>query len=182
MMDFNLGNSLALLERTPAIVDALLRGLPEAWTAGNEGDRTWTPIDVLAHLYYTDRCNWMPRLRLILASGESEPFPPFNRFGHLEEQQEKSADQLLDEFARLRAQNLSEVRALNLGPSDLVRRGQHPALGSATLAQLLAAWTTHDLTHLHQLTRVLAHQYRDAVGPWRRFLGVLECSGHSAPA
>jgi hypothetical protein len=185
-MDFNLQDSIALLSRTPATINALLRDLPDAWTNANEGEKTWTSIDVVAHLLHTEHTNWMPRARTILEFGETQPFAPFKRFGHLDEQKEKSSDrfldQLLNEFAQARAASLAELRGWNLSPDDLSKRGQHPALGTATLAELIAAWTVHDLTHLHQLTRILAHQYRDAVGPWNKFLGVLQCSGHSAPA
>ena len=181
-MDFHLTDSIALLSRTPATLNALLRDLPEAWTLSNEGENTWTPIDVVAHLLYTDRTNWKPRAQAILEFGESKPFAPFKRFGHEDERKEKSLPQLLDEFAQLRSETLNEVCTWNLGPDDLAKRGQHPAFGTATLSQLIAAWTVHDLTHLHQITRILAHQYREAVGPWSKFLGVLQCSGHSAPA
>jgi hypothetical protein len=180
-MIFDLENSLALLSRTPAALDSLLGGLPEAWTSATEGENTWSPIDIVAHLLYTEHVNWMPRVKHILAFGENQPFPPFKRFGHFDQQEEKSIAQLLHGFAETRAQSLSDLRGMNLGPSDFGRRGQHPAFASVTLAQLLAAWTTHDLTHLHQLTRVLAHQFRDAVGPFQKFLGVLQCCGHSAP-
>jgi hypothetical protein len=172
-MDFNLQNSIALLARTPTTLDALLRDLPDAWTLSSEGENTWTPIDVVAHLLYTDRTNWKPRAQTILQFGETKPFDPFRRFGHVEEQEGKSLPQLLDEFAQVRSANLNELRAWNLSAEDLAKRGQHPAL---------AAWTVHDLTHLHQITRILAHQYREAAGPWNKFLGVLQCSGHSAPA
>jgi hypothetical protein len=181
-MNFDLENSLALLAHTPGTFNALLRDLPDAWTSSNEGEKTWTPLDVLAHLLYAERSNWMPRARLIREFGESRPFPPFKRFGHLDEQQGKSLAQLLDEFGQARAASISELRAWDPGPADLKMRGQHPVLGSTTLAELLAAWTVHDLTHLHQLTRVLARQYDDAVGPFHKFLGVLHCAGHSAPA
>jgi hypothetical protein len=181
-MIFELENSLALLARTPGAINVLLRDLPDGWTTSNEGEKTWTPIDIVAHLLYTERSNWMPRARLIREFGEGRPFPPFNRFGHLNEQQGKSLTRLLDEFDETRTTSLSELRAWRLSSPDLKMRGQHPALGPTTLAELLAAWTVHDLTHLHQLTRVLAHQYADAVGPFHCFLGVLHCSGHSAPA
>ena len=181
-MAFDLENALALLSRTPTALDALLRGLPDAWTTCNEGEKTWTPIDVVAHLLFTERVNWLPRACVILEFGESQPFSPFKRFGHLDEREGKSLAQLLDEFAAARSASLTEIRAKNLSPADLDKRGQHPSLGAATLAQLIAAWTVHDLTHLHQLTRVLACQYSEAVGPWNKFLGVLHCAGHSAPA
>jgi hypothetical protein len=139
-------------------------------------------VEIVAHVLYTERVNWLPRIRHILAVGESEPFPPFKRFGQLDQHEEKSLDQLLDAFAQARSAAIAEVRAKNLSPADLEKRGLHPALGLVTLAQLIAAWTTHDLTHLHQLTRVLAVQYAEAVGPFRKFLGVLHCQGHSEPA
>lgn len=181
-MNFHLDNATALLARTPAVLDSLLRGLPDAWLNANEGEKTWTPVDIVAHFLYTEQVNWIPRARHIRAYGESEPFPPFKRFGHVTEPGAQSVPQLLDEFASLRASSLAELRSWNLGPSDLEMRGRHPALAAVTLAELLSAWTVHDLTHLHQLTRVLAFQYTDEVGPFRKFLGVLHCNGHSAPA
>jgi hypothetical protein len=181
-MDFDLQISIALLSRTPATFNALLRDLPDAWTNANEGENTWTTIDVVAHLVYTDHTDWMTRAKIIREFGETRPFDPFNRVGHVEMCKGRSLPQLLDEFAQIRSANLEEIRAWNLSPDDLAKRGQHPVFGTVTLSQLLAAWTVHDLTHLHQITRILAHQYREAVGPWSKFLGVLQCSGHSAPA
>jgi DinB family protein len=113
--------------------------------------------------------------------GESRAFTHFDRRGYVRECQDKSLAQLLDEFARLRVENLDELRRLNLRQEDLARSAQHPSLGEVTLSELLATWAAHDLTHLHQLSRVMAHQYREAVGPWRAFLGVMQCSGHSSP-
>lgn len=181
-MNFDLEHSLALLARTPAALDSLLRGLPDAWTSATEDENIWPPIGIVAHLLYTEHVNWMPRVKHILVFGESQPFPPFKRSRHLDQYEGKSLAQLLDEFAQARVQATSDLRALNLGPADFEKRGQHPAFASVTLAQLLAAWTVHDLTHLHQLTRFLAHKYREAVGPFQKFLGVLQCSGHSASA
>jgi ferric-dicitrate binding protein FerR (iron transport regulator) len=122
----------------------------------------------------------MPRARIILEQGEARAFDRFDRFAQFKESQGKSLEQLLDEFARLRKENLAALRTLNLQPEDLQRQGKHPELGVVTLAELLATWAVHDLTHVHQLSRVMAHQYRDAVGPWSAYLGVLQCSGHSA--
>jgi hypothetical protein len=179
-MHFQLDPAIALLERTPAALDALLRGLPEAWTLGNEGDGTWCALDIVGHLVHGERADWIPRAHMILTFGETRTFEPFDRTGHLRETQGKSMPQLLDEFARLRTANLIELRRLGLDPRDLILPGRHPAFGTVTLAQLLATWTVHDLTHLHQLARVLAHQYRDQVGPWSAYLGVLHCNGHGS--
>jgi hypothetical protein len=181
IMDHNLPHTISLLARTPAALDALLRDLPETWTLRNEGENTWSAFDVVGHLIHGERTDWMPRARIILQFGETKPFEPFDRWGQEREVQGKSLEQLLDEFASLRSESLTELRAMNLRPEDLARRGQHPALGAVTLSELLATWAAHDLTHLHQISRVMAHQYRDAVGPWSAYLGVLQCAGHSSP-
>jgi hypothetical protein len=180
-MEQNLHHTISLLMRSPAALDALLRDLPEFWTHENEGENSWSVFEIVAHLIYADRVNWMPRAKWILQFGEARPFESFDRLGHVEASRGKSLAQLLDDFAQARSDNLSELRALHLRPEDLDRRGYHPALGPVTLSQLLATWAAHDLTHLHQISRVMAHQYREAVGPWIRNLGVLKCAGHSAP-
>lgn len=179
---FNLDETIAVLSRTPAALDALLRGLPDSWVRRNEGEGSWSAYDIVGHLANLERTDWMARLRRILEDGESRAFDRVGRFAQMKEGQGQSLEQRLDEFACLRRENLSALQALNLQPEDFVRSGMHPALGPVTLANLLATWALHDLTHLHQLSRVMAHQYRDAVGPWTKFLGVLKCDGHSAPA
>jgi hypothetical protein len=181
-MPFNLDDTTALLARTPAALDALLRDLPDAWTLRNEGENTWTAFDVVGHLNHGEHTDWIPRVKRILESGETRPFDPFDRFAQSRESEGQTLAFLLDEFARLRAGNLEQLRTLHLQPADFVRRGRHPALGVVTLSELLSTWAAHDLTHLHQISRIMAHQYRDAVGPWSKFLGVLQCSGHSASA
>ena len=179
-MEHNLNQTTSLLKRTPAALDALLRDLPADWTFRNEGETTWSVFDVIGHLVHGEHTDWMQRAKRILEFGETRAFDPFDRLAQLQESQGKSLGQLLDEFARARQENLNELRAMNLRPEDLERRGLHPALGSVTLSQLLATWAAHDLTHLHQISRVMAHQYREAVGPWSAFLGVLQCAGHSS--
>jgi hypothetical protein len=185
MTNFNLSEAIALLTRTPSTLNALLRGMPDIWARHNEGrskdgEETWSAFDIVGHLIVGERTDWMPRARIILEHGEARAFDPFDRFEQAKASRGKSLDQLLDEFAYLRKDNLAALQALNLQPENLTRRGTHPELGVVTLSQLLATWTVHDLTHLHQLSRVMAHQYRDAVGPWSAYLGVLKCSGHNA--
>jgi hypothetical protein len=180
MMEQNLQQTISLLRRTPAALDALLRDLPEAWTLRDEGEDTWSVFDVVGHLNHGERTDWMPRARMILQSGEGRSFEPFDRWAQVRESEGKSLEQLLDEFARLRKENLGELSALNLRREDLELRGRHPALGVVTLSELLATWAVHDLTHVHQISRIMAHQYREAVGPWSAYLGVLRCAGHSS--
>jgi hypothetical protein len=179
-MEHNISHTMLLLARTPPVLNALLRDLPETWTARNEGDNTWTAFDVVGHLIHGEQVDWMPRAKILLEFGETRAFDPFDRLGHVRKSEGKSLGELLDEFAAVRSKSLDELRALNLQPEDFDRRGRHPALGVVTLSQLLAAWAGHDLTHLHQISRIMAHQYRESVGPWSAYLGVMQCAGHSS--
>ncbi len=181
-MEQNLDYTMALLARTPAALDALLRDLPDVWTETNEGKDTWSVRTVVAHLIQGEHEDWLPRAKMILESGEAKTFAPFDRDGHVRYSQGKTLGQLLDEFAQARAKGLDELRGLKLTPEDMEWRGRHPAFGSVTLSELLATWAAHDLTHLHQISRVMAYQYRKAVGPWSRFMGVMLCVGHSDAA
>ena len=179
-MKQSLEHTTLVLTRTPGAFNALLRGLPDEWILANEGEKTWSAFDIVGHLIHGERTDWIPRAKIILQFGEARAFDPFDRQGHVRENRGKSMEQLLDEFARLRSESLDELRKLNLRQEDLEKRGRHPALGVVTLSELLAAWVVHDLTHLHQISRLMAHQYREAVGVWSAYLGVLKCQGHSA--
>jgi hypothetical protein len=180
MSEFNLDRTISLLARTPGSLDVLLRDLPEFWTSCNEGEKTWSAFDVIGHLIHGEKTDWMPRTKRILQSGDTRPFEPFDRWAQERESQGRSLGELLDEFARLRAENLKELRGMNLQKEDFESRGLHPGLGKVTLSQLLATWAVHDLTHIHQVSRTMANQYRETVGPWSAYLGVLQCAGHSS--
>jgi hypothetical protein len=170
---FAMSEGVAILERTPAALDALLRGLPEGWTSANEGPSTWSPFDVMGHLIHGERTDWLPRVKMILEHGENRAFEKFDRFAQFKVSEGRTLASLLDEFAALRTENLRGLRSLGIGDSDLERRGRHPALGVVTLGQLMATWVAHDLDHVVQISRVLARQYSDAVGPWRAYLRVI---------
>ncbi len=172
-MKFDLESGIAVLERTPPTLDALLRGLPEAWVRATEGPDTWSPYDVLGHLIHGEKTDWIPRVRMILQQGERQAFVPFDRFAQFRDSRGKSLETLLDEFAALRSASLEALRGLDLTPARLQLRGRHPELGAATLGELLAAWVAHDLDHVYQISRVMAKQYRDAVGPWAAYLRVV---------
>lgn len=173
-MDFQLSQARPVLERTPAVLRSLLDGLPESWTAANEGPNTWTPFDVIGHLIHGERTDWIPRAEHILQHGDSVAFPPFDREAMLTASHGKTLAQLLDEFESLRGQSLERLDSLGLTGDDLARRGRHPDFGAVTMAQLLSTWVAHDLTHINQIVRVMAKQYGDAVGPWRAYLSVLK--------
>lgn len=180
MSEFKLDDAIALLSNTPATLDSLLRNLPESWIHRREGGDSWTAFEVVGHLIHGEQTDWMPRARMILQHGDNRPFDVFDRGGHKQDIQGKSIGQLLDEFASARSENLAALRGLNLQPADFVRRGKHPALGDVTMSQLLATWAAHDLTHIHQISRIMAYQYRETVGPWSAYLGVMQCNGHSS--
>ena len=175
-----LAAKIALLARTPFALDGLLRDLPAVWTKQNEGADTMSAKDVVAHLIDADRTNWVPRMQCILIDGETCNFPAFDRFAYIRASQATPLNDLLDEFSAVRAQRLEDLRAFDLTPQDLDRAGRHPVLGPVTLGHLLSTWTAHDLTHLHQISRILAFQCCNDVGPFARFLGVLKCEGHGA--
>jgi hypothetical protein len=170
---FVLSEATTLLARTPAILDAWLRGLSHAWVTAHEGGQTWSAFDIVGHLIHAERTDWVPRARMILAEGEARPFDRFDRLAQFEQSRQQTLTSLLDEFARLRQESLRELASLHLTDADLDRRGRHPELGVVTLRQLLATWVAHDLDHLAQVARVLAHQYSDAVGPWRAYLRII---------
>jgi hypothetical protein len=173
MTAFDLAEARTLLARTPALLDAWLRGLPEPWLTCSEGPDTWTPVDVLGHLIEGERSDWLLRTRHLLAHGEAVPFAPFDRFAQFA-RPVRSVAALLDEFATARRLSLQELDALALEPADLARTGRHPEFGVVTLAQHLATWVAHDLTHVTQIARVMAKRYAAAVGPWRAYLRVLQ--------
>jgi hypothetical protein len=171
-MQFAIENALPVLERTPQVLETLLYGLPDEWTQSNEGGDTWTPVDIVAHLIHGEKTDWIPRTQVILGEGSKE-FVPFDMEGHHAVKQGKTMSQLLDEFKILRKENLALLKTMEVTEVSLTRTGIHPILGTVTLRNLLAAWVVHDLTHIHQLSRVMAKQYEEAVGPWVQFMGVL---------
>lgn len=171
-MRFSLDHTMAILERTPALLGEWLSGLPEEWTHANEGPDTWSAYDVVGHLIHGEKTDWMPRLEIIL-NRPNEAFTPFDRFAQFQNSQGKTLEILLDEFAALRKANLEKLKSLHLAERDFSRTGTHPALGEVTLGHLLATWAVHDLNHIGQVARVMAKQYANEVGPWKAYLGVL---------
>ena len=165
--------AVAILSRTPATLAAMLRGLPDGWILAHEGENTWSPFDVIGHLIHGDKTDWMPRARIILEQGEERAFDKFDRFAQFAASEGRTLASLLDELATLRNENVRELVALRLTDADLDRRGRHPELGVVTLRQLLATWVAHDLDHVVQISRVLARQYSDEVGPWRAYLRII---------
>ena len=172
-MEFNLNRSLEILSSTPGVLENLLSGLSDEWLYSNEGDNTWSPHAVIGHLIYADETNWIARARKILSDVDNK-FVPFNRAAQFELYNDKNIRDLLTRFSEVRKNSLKELSTIDLNERTLSRTGIHPDFGEVTLTQLLATWTVHDLDHLNQISRVLAKQYSEAVGPWKSFLGVIK--------
>lgn len=172
-MNFSVARSIELLERTPYVLDLMLRDLSPFWTDQNEGPDTWSPHDVLGHLIHGDRTDWVARTQIILSDSGPKEFAKFDRFAQFQESAGKTLADLLTEFKTLRADNVRWLKSLNLSDDDLKKTGVHPSFGEVTLAQLLSTWTVHDLDHISQISRVMAKQFHDDVGPWKEYLKVL---------
>lgn len=173
-MDFKLDEAIEVLERTPETLEHLLSGLSGGWLRCNEGEGTWSAEEVVGHLIEGEKTNWMPRLEMILQQGESQPFPPFDRFAHLRENSGTSIDQKLLQFKTAREENLLKLKSLINSETQLELTGVHPEFGPVKLKELLATWVVHDLTHIAQIVRVMAERYREDVGPWAAYLGILK--------
>jgi hypothetical protein len=173
MDSFDLDGAMAILKRTPSVLRASLAGLGDEWVFGSRGEGTFSPFDVVGHLIHGEKSDWMTRARTILDHGENRAFEPFDRFAMHEESRGKTLAVLLDTFETLRTENLIRLAEMRLTEDHLDKRGRHPALGVVTLRQLIATWAAHDLNHIMQIARTMAWRYRDQVGPWREYLGVL---------
>lgn len=172
-MQFHLEKSIEILERTPSVIEAMLGKLSPDWTMPNEGPETWSVFDIVGHLVHGEKTDWIPRIEIILNGKADKTFTPFDRFAQFSESKGKTLNQLLEEFRSLRKKNIALLKAKKVNSGLLALKGNHPALGEVSLSQLLATWTVHDLNHLAQIARVMAHQYEQEVGPWIEYLGIL---------
>lgn len=172
-MNYNIDQALEILEQTPNTLKQFLSNLSEEWIFCNEGEETWSAFDVVGHLIHCENTDWIPRLNIILSAKDDKTFEPFDRFAQFEDSKGKSMLDLLNEFEHLRIKNLDYLRSLNLTEKELSLIGNHPSLGEVTVKQLLATWATHDLGHIAQISRVMAKQYKDEVGPWVEYLSIL---------
>lgn len=173
-MHFSLNKSIEILERTPDMLHVLLHGLSADWTSVNEGGESWSVFDIIGHLIHGEKTDWIPRMEIILSEQPGKTFAPFDRFAQFENSQGKSLSQLLEEFKIWRQKNIAILRSRQLSDADLGKKGIHPAFGEVTLAQLLSTWVVHDLNHIAQIARVMAHQYHSEVGPWIEYLSILQ--------
>lgn len=173
MTNFDLQKSIEILERTPSVVRSLLSGLSKTWLHSNEGGDSWSPFIIVGHLIHGEKTDWIPRMKIILGFGESQPFTPFDRFAQFEETEGKTLSELLAEFESLRKKNVQVLKEAGLQEADLSKTGIHPEFGRVTLKELLATWVVHDLGHIRQIARVMAKQYKGEIGPWQAYVPVV---------
>ena len=171
-MDSAIAEPIEILRRTPAVLGALLRGLPESWTNTADTPDGWRPRDVVGHLISGEETAWLTRTQRILQHGASVPFDAFDRFAMLERGRGVPLDDLLDRFVVMRAESLAEFESM-VSDADLVKRGLHPSLGEVSLDNLLNTWAVHDLDHVSQVFAGLAGSHDADVGPWKKYLGIL---------
>lgn len=173
-MNFDLKEAIEILERTPQTLEQWVSGLSASWLQCNEGEGTWNAVEVIEHLIEGEKTNWIPRLEWMIQEGEGKPFPPFDRFSHLNEKTERSMEQILSEFKTIRTANIAKLQELIKPEVHLEWTGTHPAFGTVRVRELISTWAVHDLTHIAQIVRVMAERYREDVGPWTEYLGILK--------
>lgn len=173
-MTFNISEVIEVLERTPKVLEQYLVGLSDGWLETNEGDGTWNPSQVIGHLIDAEKLNWIPRLELILSDTNEKKFPPFDRFSHLQQYHDWSIDEKIREFSSLRTDSIEKLKLLITDETQLELTGNHPEYGEVRARELISTWVVHDLTHISQITRVLAKRYDQAVGPWKSYLSILK--------
>ncbi len=172
-MKFEIEKTIEILDRTPRTVRSMLENLSDEWTQSETVDGSWNPFDIVGHYIHGEKTDWIPRLKIILAQGESIEFEPFDRFAQFILSKGRSLSDLLDEFEALRIENIKKLRELKITNDQLALKGMHPELGEVTLEQLLATWVVHDLNHIRQIVTGLAQKYSDNVGVWREYLSIL---------
>lgn len=173
-MNFAIAEAIEILERTPKMLEFFLSGLSKEWLQCNEGEGTWNAAEVIDHLIEGEKTNWLPRLQFILDEGENKPFPPFDRYSHLNESKKISLEQKLFNFQTIRAENVTKLQNLIDSKLHLERTGLHPEFGQVKVRELISTWAVHDLTHIAQIVRVMAGRYKEDVGPWSAYLGILK--------
>jgi hypothetical protein len=173
MIAFDLNKTIEILERTPIVVDKMLTGLSVEWVMNNEGENTWSPFDITGHLIEGEKKDWIPRIEIILSDKEDKKFAPFDPYAHLNINHGRSLDDLLSEFKKIRIENIETLKLKKITEKDLARTGIHPEFGIVTLKQHLSTWAAHDLAHISQIARVMAKQYKTAIGPWTKYLSIM---------
>lgn len=173
-MTFTLSKSLEILERTPSVLSNLLSGLSEEWINGNEGQNTWSAKQAVAHLIVCEETNWLPRVKIILFDNTNKTLEPISMTSHFDVAVHHTLDSLLHDFETLRKNGIEALKSYHLNDLDFIKSAFHPEIQEVNLKQLISTWAIHDLTHINQISRVLAKQYKNEVGPFKKYLKLLQ--------
>ena len=173
-MKFQVKQTIEILEHTPSVLTALLGNLSNEWLENIDNSEDWNPLNVVGHYIHGEETDWIPRAEIILNQGENITFEPFDRFAQFEKSNSKTLSELLETFTELRIKNLETLKSWNLSREQLSLKGIHPELGFVNLEQLLSTWVVHDLTHIRQISTVLAKKYAENVGVWKEYLSILK--------
>ncbi len=173
-MEFNLEKTVEIIERTPKVLYALLQGISDDWIYNNEGENTWSVFDVVGHLIVCEKTNFITRTEIILSDSENKTIAPIDMSAQFEWNKGKSITDLLKEFEIIRKENINRLLSLNITSGDFIKTAVHPKIGKLTLGELLATWAAHDLNHIVQITRIMAKQYKNEVGPFTEFLTIIK--------
>jgi hypothetical protein len=173
-MKFDLSECIKILNRTPFLIDQMLLGLSDELIFSNEGGDTWSPYDIVGHLIHGELTDWIPRAEIILDDNLNKNFMPFDRFAQIEISKGSSLIELLKEFRNKREQNVQRLLEMNIDAVKLKKTGIHPDLGEVTLKQLLSTWIVHDLSHINQMSRVIAKNFKGEIGPWKAYISIMQ--------
>lgn len=173
-MNFELNKSIELLQRSPQTYKSLFYGMNSNWGYLNEGKDTWSAFDIIGHLIHGEITDWIPRAKIILSKQlKDKTFEPFDMLAHKQICQSKTMENLLEEFEKLRNNNIKELKSWNLSEEELNMTGIHPEQGEVSLKQLISTWAIHDYGHLNQISRVIVKHHTEDVGPFKNFYTLL---------
>jgi hypothetical protein len=166
--DRSIQPSVSLLEKTPFLLETLLRDSPEELLHWKPGPERWSIAEVLGHLadiemVYADRTRRM-------VTEETPTLQKFDSTGTvvLGDYTRGTAVHNFAAFNRLRRATMVLLRSIPPDSGD--REALHSELGVITLAQMLNEWASHDLGHLRQIAELYrAHAFHPNSGPFQKY-------------
>jgi len=157
--------AISLLEKTPAMLELMLREVSEDILGWKPAAERWSITEVLEHLLgieqiYADRAK-----RMVVDDN-----PTFSKYvpADAADARKRSAGQYLHDFVAARRAHIFFWHSI---PATGGRRtGMHPELGAITLLQLLNELANHDLGHLRQIAELYrARAFYPHAGPFQRY-------------
>lgn len=155
---------ISLLEKTPEILEVLLRNLTPETLDWKPAAERWSITEVLGHLVMIERLYEQRARRIVLEDAPALPKyqpPP-------DGESKKSARHYLDEFVSLRRAFVFYLHGVPAATAG--RIGQHQELGAISVSQMLHELANHDLGHLRQIAELYrAHSFYPYAGPFQKY-------------